>query len=296
MKICLIGASGSIGWPLYNLLKKKIKIIGTFNNNKKKNLIKFSLGRKNSEINLLNKLDEKDVVIFLAAKTNVSWVYKNPHKAYEINCKYTINFLKKLINKRIRIIYLSSAEVFNGKKGFYKESSLPNPVNVYGKSKFKIEKFLKKIKYNNYQIIRTGRTINMSNDYRCMIEDTYKRILNEDAKMAKDNLFTITDVRDFNVGILKLIYLKSNRKYFHICSDQVLTRVKFANIIKNNSRFKKKMNFSIVKFKDISYSEPRAGKNNLSCKITKKILKLKFKKADKLIQEKVKLLDNNHVI
>ena len=149
MKICLIGASGSIGWPLYNFLKKKIKIIGTFNNNKKKNLIKFSLGRKNSEINLLNKLDEKDVVIFLAAKTNVSWVYKNPYKAHKINCNYTINFLKKLINKRIRIIYLSSAEVFNGKKGFYKESSLPNPVNVYGKSKCKIEKFLKKIKYNN---------------------------------------------------------------------------------------------------------------------------------------------------
>ena len=31
----LIGASGSIGWPLFKFLKKKYKVVGTYNNQKR---------------------------------------------------------------------------------------------------------------------------------------------------------------------------------------------------------------------------------------------------------------------
>ena len=51
------------------------------------------------------------------------------------------------------------------------------------------------------------------------------------------------------------------------------------------------MQYRIVKFKDIDYKEPRACKNNLTCNKTKKILKVKFKKAISIIKEKVKILD-----
>ena len=51
----------------------------------------------------------------------------------------------------------------------------------------------------------------MSDDYRCMIKDTYERLLRNDAKMAKDNLFTITHMNDFNRAIVKLIKSKSQK-------------------------------------------------------------------------------------
>ena len=51
------------------------------------------------------------------------------------------------------------------------------------------------------------------------------------------------------------------------------------------------MNFRIVKFRDVGYNEPRACRNNLTCYLTKKILKIKFTKADKIIKEKVSILD-----
>ena len=51
------------------------------------------------------------------------------------------------------------------------------------------------------------------------------------------------------------------------------------------------MKYKIVKFKDIGYKEPRAGKNNLKCGETVKILKIKFKDAISIIKEKVKILD-----
>ena len=291
MKIFLIGASGSIGWPLFQFLKKKKKLIGTYNKNHKPGLIKLSLGVDKSENSLIKKISDQDVVILMSSETNVAWVHDNPKKSFNINYIYMVKFIKKIIERKARIIYFSSAEVFNGKKGFYTEKSIPNPVNVYGKTKFKVENFLKKTKYKNYQIIRTGRNVNMSDEYRCMIKDTYQRLLDEGAKMAEDNLFTITHMNDFNAAILKLVNSESKKKIFHICSDEVLSRVKFANLIKKNSKHKHKMKYKIVKFKDVGYKEPRACKNNLKCGETVKILKIKFKDAISIIKEKVKILD-----
>ena len=39
---------------------------------------------------------------------------------------------------------MSSIEVFDGKKGNYDEKSTPKPLNLYGKQKLLIEKYLKK--------------------------------------------------------------------------------------------------------------------------------------------------------
>ena len=291
MQVFIVGASGSIGWPLFNYLRSKFNVFGTYNKTKKKKLFKFSLQSKQNQKQITKKMSTNDVVIILSAETNVKWVYENPRKSFRVNTTLTKNFIKLLIKKNVRIIYLSSAEVFNGKKGFYKENAKPLPVNTYGKTKYFVEKFLKKTKYGKYHIIRTGRNVNMSNDYSCMIKDTYLTLLKEDPKMAYDNLFTITHMDDFNVAIKKLISSGIKEKILHISSSEVLSRIQFANFIIKFSKLKKKMKYRSVKFKDIGYPEPRACKNNIDNSLTKKLLKLNFKKSSTIIKEKVKLLD-----
>ena len=212
MNIYLIGASGSMGWPLFNFLRKKYSVVGTYNKNFKKNLIKFSFRNQKDKNKILKNLSSKDVFIILSAETNVKWVHQNPKKSFEINSTLTKKFINDLIKKNVKIIYLSSAEVFNGRKGFYKESSKPNPVNVYGKTKHIVEKHLTKSNYDNYHIIRTGRNVNMTDEYRCMIKDTYLTLLSKDPKMAYDNFFTITHMDDFNKSIEKLIKKKNKQK------------------------------------------------------------------------------------
>ncbi len=291
MKIFLIGASGSIGWPLFNHLKKKFITIGTYNKNYSKYLVKFSFNNKNEKNKILKQISCEDIVIILSAETNVRWVHQNPKKSYQINTLLTNNFISDLIKKKTRIIYISSAEVFNGRKGFYNESSKPNPVNVYGKTKYAVEKYLGRSKYRNYHIIRTGQNVNMSDKFRCMVKDTYITLLGKDPKMASDNLFTITHMKDFNKSIEKLIRKKTKEKVFHLCSSEVLSRTKFADYIIKSSKLKNLMKYKIVKFKDIGYKEPRACKNNINNKLSKKLLKLKFLKSEIVIKEKVKLLD-----
>ena len=144
MKVFIIGASGSIGWPLFNYLSNTFSVFGTYNKTKKKKLIQFSLQSKKNQKKITMRVSPNDVVIILSAETNVKWVHENPNKSYKVNTALTNDFIKILIKKNIRIIYLSSAEVFNGKKGFYKENAKPLPVNTYGKTKYFVEKFLKK--------------------------------------------------------------------------------------------------------------------------------------------------------
>ena len=88
---------------------------------RKRGLIKFSLGKK-YENKLISQISQNDIVMLLLAETNVAWVHDNPRKSFNVNYTLTTELIKKLI-KKTRIIYFSSAEVFNGKKGFYKESS-----------------------------------------------------------------------------------------------------------------------------------------------------------------------------
>ena len=104
MKVFIIGASGSIGWPLFNYLSNTFSVFGTYNKTKKKKLIQFSLQSKKNQKQLTKRMFPNDVVIILSAETNVKWVHENPNKSYKVNTALTNDFIKILIKKNIRII------------------------------------------------------------------------------------------------------------------------------------------------------------------------------------------------
>ena len=57
----------------------------------------------------------------------------------------------------IYLIFISSEFVFSGKIGNYGEKNLPKPINLYGKQKLLIEKYLSN-KYKNFSILRIAKT------------------------------------------------------------------------------------------------------------------------------------------
>lgn len=293
MKVYLIGASGAIGYSLFKFLKKKkIKVFGTYLNNYKKGLVNFDLNKHNI-FKKFKRINPEDIFVILAAKTDNKWILKNNKIANKINVKKTIRLINDIKKTNSRIIYFSSAEVFDGSRGFYKETDLGNPVSRYGKTKNKIEKFLKNGNYNKYFILRTGANITMDLKYKCMVHKTYKTLALKQSKMAIDNYFTITHENDFNKGFLKLINLRNNLKknVFHISSNHILNRVKFANLIKKYSKKLKNTKFDIVVFKDLNYGEKRAAKNNLNSTITRRLLKIKFKNPENIIKQKLQLIE-----
>ena len=143
MKTIIIGASGIIGYKLFKTLKeRKIKVIGTYSKNKKPELVKFNILKDNVKKKI--KINEEDNVIILTAISNPTWVYKNPKISNNLNIIATKKIIDDLKIVNCKIFFMSSVEVFDGKKGNYDEKSIPKPLNLYGKQKLLIEKYLKK--------------------------------------------------------------------------------------------------------------------------------------------------------
>jgi len=285
MKIFIIGASGLIGQKLFIKLKKKFNVIGTYNS-KKKNIqfIKFDL-KKDKISKIDKKIKSGDIFIILSAYSNPGWISKNKDEARLLNITMTKKLIDQIITLNCKVIFMSSVEVFNGKKSFFIEKDKPDPLNYYGKAKYKIEKYIQK-KTENFVIFRTSWNSDEILHKRCVIELTYNTLKNKNAKMAKNNFFSITNVNDTCEIIQK--HLRSKKKIVHISNREKISRSILAKKIKEYSN--RKLDFDIVDHKEIKYIEPRAKINLLKSrdKISKNY---NYKKMDVLIKKKVKLLD-----
>ncbi len=149
--ILVTGGAGFIGSNLVNKLNKigfeKIIIVDNLNSNiKKKNNIKdlnyIELYDKNYFLKLINedKIYHKfDTVFHLGACSTTT----NLDKKYMLqnNYEYSKNLLNWCQNKKIPLIYASSASVYGNKKNFHEDSSM-EPLNPYAYSKMLFDEFV----------------------------------------------------------------------------------------------------------------------------------------------------------
>jgi len=105
-----------------------------------------------------------DIVVHLAAITDVDYCEKNQKVAMKVNFNGTNNVVMSVLRHNIGMVILSSDHVFDGKKGNYKEDyrfidfglfgkKYHNPVSYYGLTKLACEGY----KFNkNVKVVRTS--------------------------------------------------------------------------------------------------------------------------------------------
>ena len=159
MKILITGCSGYIGSCLSNYLKIKGKIYFLDKDrprsftNIKKNFFKCNLNNLKNTERVIRKI-RPDVVIHLAAKSTVN--HKIKKSSYILNnIKATKNLIKAMnkfdVNK---IIFSSTAAVYNENKKLIKENDYLKPISNYGKTKIIEEKEIIKNKKINFIFLR----------------------------------------------------------------------------------------------------------------------------------------------
>tara|TARA_B110000014_G_scaffold259321_1_gene246917 strand:- start:1004 stop:1870 length:867 start_codon:yes stop_codon:yes gene_type:complete len=139
MRIMITGAYGQLGYALSKRLAENHDVIRTGSN-----IPKYEQGIK---LNILNqvymseviKSTLPDLIINLAAMTNVDGCEKNPDAAREVNIA-GVQHLCDTFNGKI--IHLSTDYVFDGKSGPYSEDDDVNPINIYGETKLASERIL----------------------------------------------------------------------------------------------------------------------------------------------------------
>ena len=114
----------------------------TYNKNKIKNGIKFNIFTDKIEDLVIKKKITKAVI--LSAYSDPDYCIKNRKKSELLNVVKTKKLISYFIKKNIYFIFYSTEFIYDGKKGNYSELSKSNPINLYGKQKLMIEKFIKK--------------------------------------------------------------------------------------------------------------------------------------------------------
>ncbi|HLU81382.1 MAG TPA: dTDP-4-dehydrorhamnose reductase [Flavobacteriaceae bacterium] len=173
-----------------------------------------------------------DVCINCAAYTNVEKAESEPEKAFAVNAE-AVKILAEICKfHQVILFHFSTDYVFDGKKNeAYSEEDSPNPINVYGASKLKGEKYIQDI-LERYFIFRTSWL------YSEFGHNFYKTILSksEEAgvqlKITDQQTGTPTNANDLAKAVLKTISLE-NKNYglYHYSNMGKTTWYGFAKAI-----------------------------------------------------------------
>ena len=109
-----------------------------------------------------------DLVIHCAAVSRTKDCELNPEQASRVNVHATVHLAK--LSEKIPFIFLSSGEVFDGSAGWYRETDVPKPINVYGWTKLEAERaVLQNPRHTVVRIVLTAGTSQEGN--RSFVED-----------------------------------------------------------------------------------------------------------------------------
>lgn len=172
IKVVITGSNGLLGQSLLNVLLKEKNNYDVYGFSKGVNrsdrndfqYIEIDITNQNQLTKELLKI-KPDYIVNTAAMTQVDACENDKVKCDTLNVN-VVQWLAAICQElSAHLVHISTDFIFDGKKGWYKETDVPNPLSYYGFSKLKSEQILEKSNIN-YTILRTslvyGKVFDMS--------------------------------------------------------------------------------------------------------------------------------------
>lgn len=230
--ILLTGISGFLGYYLHKNKAENYQIKAThFQNKAPRDIDSISCDFQN-ETALLEMLQQfkPSGIIHSAAVSNPAYCEANPVLSNKINVQASVLLAKYAADENIPFVFTSTDMVFDGKKGNYKETDKPKPLNIYGQQKLRAEEEIAEI-YPNAAICRMPL---MLGNNPAFPEKYVQQLLAKAAK--KESIPLFTDEYRSPLGVdsaAKALWLALEKMQglFHLAGPDRLSRWELGLII-----------------------------------------------------------------
>ena len=232
-KVYVTGISGLLGYAIATNLIRNHQVCGV-------DIIKMEIpgcdieyfDLTDSEMLERSIINQKpDIVIHTAAAVNVDACETDKEYANSLNSKLTENISFICKKYGIKLIYISTDAVFDGKKiGLYTEDDVPNPINYYGLTKLQGEDFVKQV--DNSLILRTniyGVNIQKKKSFGEWIVSSLQE--NQELNMFTDIMFSPILVNEL-AEIIDICICNDIEGLYHACGTGSISKYEFGMLVK----------------------------------------------------------------
>jgi dTDP-4-dehydrorhamnose reductase len=218
--------------------------------------------------------NELDYCINCAAYTFVDLAEEQSNLAYAVNAEGPKNLAEVCKKYQVKLLHISTDFVFDGKKQTpYIETDMPNPLGVYGTSKWQGERYIQEV-MQDYFILRTSWLYSEygNNFMKTMLKLSRTR---DEISVVSDQIGVPTYAGDLAEVLIKIV-LSSSTNYgvYHYSNSGAISWYDFA--VEIFKQFGKKIEVKPIKTKDYptaakrpkySVLETTKIENNFDCTI-----------------------------
>ena len=228
-KLLIIGNSGLLGNRVIEIGKSRFETFGTYSKHKMKGSNSHPLNSvdRNAVFMLIEEINP-DFVIDTHALTNLDYCETHNEEAWAVNVEGSKNIAEASEKINAKYVFLSTDNVFDGKKEKYVETDEVNPLNYYGKAKVAVEKKLSALNMD-YLVIRTSVLYGIGGRGKeSFAAWLLSRLKNgEKTKIVTDQCNNPTFTDSHAEFILKLCE-KNEKGIFHVTGKNCVSRYEFS--------------------------------------------------------------------
>ena len=215
----ITGCGGMLGEAVYHRFNKNCQVFGSDIDLNEDWLEFLDIRDLDALLKTTSKINP-DLIINLAALTDLEYCEKNSDNSWLTNGLGQENICLAAKRLNIPAVYISTAGIFDGKQEYYNDFDTPNPLSIYGKSKYYGEILTQRL-LDRFFIFRAGWMMGGGpKKDKKFINKIFKQI--KDGKkelfVVDDKLGTPTYTVDFANSIFKIIQTDFYGLYNMVCS------------------------------------------------------------------------------
>ena len=263
MKFLVTGSAGLVGQNVVrDLVQQNHEVYSFYHDDKPIHGIPISLDLTNFEkIKQTMQKIKPDIVIHLAAMTNVDLCETEKELAHTLNAKSTETLAKEAAKINAFFVYVSTDYVFDGKEGIRKEDDIPRPLGYYGKTKLEGEMSLNNLA-SNWAIARTSTPFGIHSkkkSFPLWVKENIES--NKEIKVLTDQYTSPTYVPNLSKMIIE-VSTKQINGIIHLAGSTRISRYDFAVMIAEKLGLDKSLLLK-AKTEDMSWKAKRPQDSSL---------------------------------